>query len=463
MRRKKWLRILGVGVLFALLIVGIVYGPQAGQYLTIISAHAAKVTCSERFIAGRETADILENDIYARRVLSIPAFRLLAVEVDDSLKRVDSRMKLTGWFKDQAVYRDGLGCVLVRDFSADDLQERTGATWQMTEQNGEWPLGTNVNPETKYSELEKALETAFVESETGNYNGARAIIVIHKGKIVGERYADGFDASTPLPGWSMSKTVTAALAGIIIDQTELTVESDNLFDEWKDERANIQLKDLLSMSDGLAFENGTSNPSSDELKQLYLTGDVVSYALEKPAEYRPNEVFNYNNGATNLVIALMRRQFDDREAWLNFPFESLFAPLGMESVVFETDAHDNYLGSSLIYASARDWARFGQLLLQDGEWEGEQILPEGWVEYMISPNSTTNSGWYSNGFIWLGEQGWNMGVDIPADDYWLSGFDGQYVVVIPSKELVIVRMGLTQNENFRTRPDFMEPILQVID
>ncbi|MEM8858948.1 MAG: 6-aminohexanoate hydrolase, partial [Chloroflexota bacterium] len=150
------------------------------------------------------------------------------------------------------------------------------------------------------------------------------------------------------------------------------------------------------------------------------------------------------------------------EDWLNFPYQSLFIPLGMDSAVFETDAHDNFVGSSLIFASARDWARFGQLLLQDGQWQGEHLLPEGWVEYMTSPNSTTNGGWYSNGFIWLGETGWNMGVEIPADDYWLNGFDGQYVVVIPSEDLVIVRMGLTQNGGFHVRPDFVGAILQAL-
>ena len=459
---RRVLKIFGWVVLISLLVgAAFLYRP-VDAYLSVMSAHSAKVVCSERFVAGRITADIVQQDIYPREVLSIRPFRLIQIDVNEELKRVESSLLGTGFYNDEAVYRNGLGCTLVRDFSADELQSISRPTTQAANSEDPWPLGERVTIEPN-AQLEEALKTAFIDSRTGEYNGARAIVVVHKGKIIGERYAEGFDSSTPLPGWSMSKTVTAALAGFLIEDSPLTLESSNLFAEWKDGRANIQLKDLLSMSDGLDFTNGTNDPLSDELQQLYTAGDTVAYAVSKPAKYSPNENFNYNNGAPALVMALVRQQIQNENEWLNFPYDRLFTPLGMTSAQFETDAHHNFNGSSLVYASARDWARIGQLLLQNGRWHDAQLLPEGWAEYMVSPNSTTNGGWYSNGFIWLGETGWNMGVDIPADDYWLNGFDGQFVVVVPSEELVIVRMGLTQNENFHTRLDFMAPILKALE
>ncbi|MEM7336656.1 MAG: serine hydrolase, partial [Chloroflexota bacterium] len=440
---KRILRILLWVVTAVFLIILIILAPTINDYLRIMSAHSAKVTCSERYIAGRAFHDIIATDINEREVLGIPALRMVRVSENSEAQSIQTSLLGTPLYRDEAVFREGFGCVLVDDQSYEQLRASVAPARQDREDAGIWPLGDDVES-VDNPQLDAALEAAFFDSRTGDSIGTRAVVVVHDGKIVGERYAQGFDSETPLIGWSMSKTVTAALAGIMLEETELTLDSTQLFPDWQDERANIPVRDLLSMSDGLDFENGTAQPS-DELRQLYFTDNTVDYALEKPAAFPTNEQFNYSNGSVSLVIGLIRAQVEGETAWVNYPYEKLFDPIGMKTVVFETDAAGNFVGSSLVYASARDWARFGLLLLEDGNWFGEQVLPEGWADYMATPNSTTNGGWYGNGFTWLGEQAWNMGVDIPADDYWLSGFDGQFVIIIPSEELVIVRMGFTPN------------------
>lgn len=451
----KWV---GRLLLVALLIGIILLAQPAHEFTRVMVAHAAKVTCSERFIAGRSADDILVSDIYARRILEIPILNLVRVSVDDAAKRTSSSM--LPFYRDQAVYRDGLGCVLVREQTAEALQAAPSPAVTININEGDmWPLGRQVAyPENPL--LEAALGQAFVDPNTGESNGTRAIVVVQGGQIIGERYAPGFDGQSPMIGWSMSKTVTAMLAGIAIERSDLTLETGQIFPEWDDERAEIQLKDLLAMSDGLDFVNGTDRPS-DELRQLYLVPDTVSYAKEKAAIAPPNERFNYSNGSTSLVMGAMRQHFPDEQSWLNFPYEALFEPLGMSSAVFETDAQNNFVGSSLLYASPRDWARLGLLLQQDGQWFGEQVLPAGWASYIASGNDTTG-GWYGRGFTWRGENSWNMGRDLPQDDYWFQGFDGQYVIIIPSRDLVIVRLGFTPNGWGRVRPELVDSVLQAL-
>lgn len=454
----KW----SLRLLLIVVLMGVVWlAPTVHEYLRIMSAHSAKVTCSERYIAQRPFDEILATDIYAREVQGIPAFNLMRVSLAESAARTHSSLLGLPLYSDSAVYRPGLGCVLVRGASAEALRQAAGPTAVVPPlPEAPWPLGNQVS----YAEnpaLEAALEAAFSNPRTGEPLGTRAVVVVHNGQIIGERYAPGFTPETPLIGWSMTKSVTAMLAGIMLERSDLRLDSDRLFPEWQDERAAVRLKDLLSMSDGLDFVNGTAQPS-DELRQLYFAPDTLAFAAEKPLLYQPGTVFNYANGSTTLVMGLLREQIAQESDWLNFPIEALFAPLGMRSAVWETDPSGLFNGASLLYATPRDWARLGLLMAQEGRWQGEQILPEGWAEYMASPDPATNGGWYGNGFMWRGLPDWNVGVEIPEDDYWMNGFDGQMVIVIPSEDLVIVRMGLTPNGGFNLRPDLVGPILNAL-
>jgi CubicO group peptidase (beta-lactamase class C family) len=281
--------------------------------------------------------------------------------------------------------------------------------------------------------------------------GMRAVVVVHGGRIVGERYGDGISEKTPLLGWSMTKTVNAALIGTVIRAGKLALADKELFVPWKaDGRAAISLADLMAMSSGLQF-NEDYGDVADVTRMLFLEPDMAGFTEAKPLAGEVGKVFNYSSGTAVLLSRLWQNAIGDtdqaREQALAWPRLALFDPLGMQSAVLETDEHGTFVGSSYLYATARDWARFGQFLLQDGVWNGAQILPAGFVSWMREKAPANGS--YGRGQLWLegpGDEGRPGAGDtegLPSDTFWLEGHDGQTVAVVPSKRLVVVRMGLT--------------------
>jgi len=273
---------------------------------------------------------------------------------------------------------------------------------------------------------------------------------VHDGRIVGEIYGEGFSAETPLLGWSMTKTLTAAIIGTIVGEGKMAVADKELFSGWTDARAAISTADLMAMSSGLEF-NEDYGDVTDVTRMLYLESDMASYAAAKPLAGQVGNVFSYSSGTTMLLSRLWQdRVGSDAPSW---PRTKLFAPLGMTSAVLEMDAHGTFVGSSYLYATARDWARFGQFLLQDGVWNGKAILPPGFVAWMREAVPPSR-GAYGRGQLWLrGPEGdvpdspdADVDLGLPDDTFWLEGHDGQSVAVIPSKKLVVVRMGLTPSK-----------------
>jgi CubicO group peptidase (beta-lactamase class C family) len=288
--------------------------------------------------------------------------------------------------------------------------------------------------------------------------GVRAIVVVHHGRIIGERYAAGFSAGTPLLGWSMTKSVVAGLVGLLIKEGTLSLEQTGPWPAQSgDDRARIRIADLLAMSSGLRFNESYGNVS-DVTRMLYLEPDMAAFARAQPLLHPPGEFWSYSSGTANILSRIVQDAAGARGA--AYPRKMLFDPLGMTSATLETDESGTLVGSSYMYATARDWARYGQFLLQQGVWQGREMLPSGYVAMMASPVAASHDQ-YGHGLVWLDRE---PGDKIPADCFWMEGHDGQSVAIIPSRSTVVVRLGLTpDSDNYRPQPlvtavlDALEP------
>ncbi len=298
--------------------------------------------------------------------------------------------------------------------------------------------------------LEKALDAAFAEPGSDKVRKTRAVVVVYDGRLVAERYAPGFDADMPLLGWSMAKSVTNALVGILVREGALDIHRPAPVPEWQgpdDPRRAITLDLLLRMSSGLAFEE-RYDPLYDAVDMLYGSSDFAAFAADKSLAFEPDATWSYSSGTANIVARIVRRAAEERhDHYYDFLRRELFDRIGMTSALMEADSSGTFVGSSYCLATPRDWARFGLLYLQDGLWGGERVLPAGWVAYSTTPTEQAPRGEYG-AFFWL-----NAGApDNPANRLWPSaprdtfaakGYQEQAVIVIPSRKAVLVRFGAT--------------------
>jgi CubicO group peptidase (beta-lactamase class C family) len=438
MNRKKQITI-GVGAA----LVAFVGGGLLYLHLNIApraSGYVSKILCSSVFVSGRDAADVLREDL--------GAYSYVQTSIDHGSGQVDASVYGMGAMT--AVYREGLGCTIAAGADPELLRSRPAPPAATPSRGRPWPTGdvmpTVPLPAYDMDELNRVLDEAFAEpNPVETPIRTRAIVVVHRGRLIAERYAEGYDADTPLLGWSMSKSVTAALIGIAEGDGVLDVDTPAPVPEWAhDGRAAITTDQLMRMSSGLAFEE-VYGALGDATAMLFMSPDTAGYAANSAVSAAPDTVWSYSSGTSNLLARILRDELGD--AYVRYPRERLFDPIGAESFVFEPDASGTFVGSSFTYATARDWARFGMLHLQDGVWEGERILPEGWVARVTTATPTNRRGEYG-GQWWL-----NVGdaqdpsdrrfPTLPRDLYQASGFESQAVVVIPSAELVVVRLGQT--------------------
>jgi CubicO group peptidase (beta-lactamase class C family) len=266
----------------------------------------------------------------------------------------------------------------------------------------------------------------------------------------------GFSATSPLLGWSMTKSVLAGLVGIFIKEGQLTLDRSAGWSDSHDGRERIRIADLLSMTSGLRFNEGYG-AVSDITRMLYLQPDTAGFAHNQPLEHPPGEVWSYSSGSANILSRIVQDSAGKLGAGV--ARAKLFDPLGMTSATLETDEDGTLVGSSYMYATARDWARYGQFLLQEGVWQGQALLPAGYVAMMAKPVASSE-GQYGHGLVWLwGSDAAVPGKNpdtafgIPADTFWMEGHDGQSIAIIPSRQLVIVRLGLTpRGDHYQPQP-----------
>ncbi len=415
----------------------------------ILAGYGSKVMCSAVFVAERNERQVREQD------LSAYMMKLAHFEVNYNDSSVTG--SVFGFAKRKAIYRSGMGATLVSESDEKNirLQHFNLATKPVLNTDTiTWPMGdklTGIFPEAIDSvKLQSAIQKAFAEEDTILPVRTRAVVVLYNGQLIAEQYAEGFTSKTKLAGWSMTKTVTSTLIGILVKLGKLSVDVPAPVPEWRelnDPRHSITIVNLLQQRSGLDFEENYSK-SSDATSMLFEKADMGSYAASRPLKNKPGTAFYYSSGNSNILSRIIRKTLGD-PLYYSFPYQQLFYKLGMYSAVIEPDPSGTYVGSSYMYATARDWARLGLLYLNDGIFNKERILPEGWVAKSTTPASADQRGYGYQ--IWL-----NTGGDTsvkhypaaPADMYYADGFESQFIFVIPSKNLVIVRLGLTQHNNF---------------
>jgi CubicO group peptidase (beta-lactamase class C family) len=443
MKTKKlivWFIIIG-------LVLALIYG--ISLFATIFNGYAAKDVCSCIYLSERSQESIEKNDLNS-------FFVGLPTNVWDKEKRAVTSSFL-GLAKQTAVYRDGLGCALINDSDIESLEKQKYSPKfpAYDPDTVYWPSGDRMRdttpPNLNLNKLNSAIQSALNEGHT------RAIVVAYDTLFMKDAYNHGFDKNKRILGWSMTKSIMNALVGIKVKKNKLKLDGPTPIKEWEgDERFNISLKNLLQMSSGLEWEEDYGK-ISDATIMLFDKSDAAKYAISRPAEFPPDSVWYYSSGTANIISEILRRSSDNYEDYISFPRNALFNNIGMRSMVLETDASGNFVGSSYSFATPRDWARFGLLYLQNGYWGKKQILPDDWVDFTKTP-ATKSKGQYGAQF-WLNSAETPELPDCPSNIYFADGYNGQRVYIIPDYKLVIVRMGLSKKGEF----DYNKFVKSILD
>ena len=425
------------------------YVPPPGDPLAHHASGFAKVMCSAVFVTGLDPDFAAENVGYftapyeERAKLGKPeidrANRAVHVSLPNGVRRT---ARLVG---DQGCITLPIGATGV-SFTPVRVPRRLpdAATTP-------WPMGDALPKDAPpqgvdMARVQQAVDAAFEPAE----GLTAAFVVTYKGRLIGERYGPGISATTPLESWSMGKSVTATMMGVLIQRGVYTLDQPAPIPEWQkpgDPRAKIRIRDILNMSSGIrirAPQDPDYDPSLGYPDHLYLyTGSVNSfqYAATRPPQWPPATVGRYRNTDPVLTNYLVRLGVEKLgEEYLTFPQRAVFDRIGVRTMVMETDPFGNFLTQGYEFASGRDWARLGNLYLQDGVWNGERILPDGWARFV----STLAPAWKADGrpiygaFFWINGTGT---YPVPREAYYMAGAGGQTTLIIPSHDLVVVRLG----------------------
>ncbi len=422
----------------ALVAFVIYYGFITYPQLDLISGFSAKSMASGHFIDHRSQEQIEQQDN------DINLVDKASNSIDEAKQSAFS--SVLGLKKRQAFFRHGLGATLIND-EFDTTKPYLVPKRFKTKPNvfpyGDLDQKDTVFSNVDYLHLNQAVANAFDKVDKKEKR-SRAVLVIYKDKIIAEKYDRGFSKTSKILGWSMTKSLTSAMFGVLEQQGKFDINKPAPILEWKnDDRKLITTHNLLQMNSGLEWLEDY-DAISDVTKMLFLATDMGKEQQDKPALFKPNTHWNYSSGTTNLLSKILRGQFQTHQEYLDFWYKDLIDKIGMHSMLVETDMVGNYVGSSYAWATARDWAKFGLLYLHQGKWNGMQIFSENWVKYTATPTPTSNKNYGAQ--FWLNAGGYYP--DAPRDMYYCSGYQGQMVAIIPSMDLVIVRMGLKGKNGF---------------
>lgn len=395
-------------------------------YLPTASGIVAKQVCSLHFVSGL-------NEKQSRTLYLDPLAGdfadLIYSDIHPASQEVTA--SVIGLYKQKAVYRNGIGCSLIHEGKDFDR------ALALPQKQDFKPLLLNRGHRSTYFDT-LALETALEAHFSKDYLNSLVVVVLHKGQLVAEKYADHITPATPLHGWPMTKSLTATLAGAMIHRGDIELDERGILKN--PELHEITLNHLLRMTSGMELteNNGGWDPNS---QMLFTQADMAAWAQQQELLYEPGDHWSYMSGNTVLAMrSLQNRLGDSLEEQLNGIRKLIFEPLEMYSVVIETDEAGTLQGSSYMYATAHDWARLGQLYLDNGMVGQKRIFPESWIDTITTPTPGSGQG-YGLGF-WLGRPGAGM----PSEGFYMNGFQGQLGYIFPNEELVIVRLGAT---NFR--------------
>ena len=417
--------------------------PSETTQLSHSAGYKALFTCSGYFSAGQSLAEIESNELSGIYV----DYRPFMERVDDAVILEAQKTILVGFDgalpPRAAVWRPGIGCSLLPTGASADMTAwlpsfTEGASTTLTDNST--ALGDNVTLTDNTFALDLLgipVSFAFDSSTYGEGTRTSAVLVLHKGQVVAEQYARGIDRTTPQRTWSVAKSLTSTVIGAAVYQGVLGLDNEAVisdFNKGGDPRRSITLRDVLNMASGLE-----ANTPGSRTDRLYFGGaSIVDTLATRSLEALPGSRFNYSNIDTLIAMRALREALNNDAAYRAFPYSSVLHKIGARHTILETDWHGDYMSSSQVWMTARDMARLGQLYLQNGTWGGERILPRWWVDYVTNPQSPQPDGdfGYSGSFWLIG------GVDgAPRDAYAGLGNRGQHMVIVPSRDLVIVRRG----------------------
>ncbi len=415
----------------------------------VATGFVANILCTETFVSGFDPERTFTETTEAMPGVGLLTWAM-AFHVDRARK--DVTVTLLGFGGSHAVYRSGAGCYLDHGGAAAEIAVPPAdqAPALLPQIAGPAPVAP-ASPE-----LAAALDRAFAEPAQPPFRHTRAVVIMKDGRIIAERYADGVNVDTPLLGFSATKSVTSALTGILVRQGKLALDQPAPVAAWRDPndpRHAITIDQLLRHTAGLGL--GSSLEASlgsafEPVNQMkFEEPDMAAYAESIRLATAPGTAWSYHDGNYLILSRLIENAVGGRPSdYLRFARDELFVPLGMRHVTIEFDGSGTPEGSSQMLASARDWARFGQLYLDDGVVGGRRILPEGWVKYSASPTPDAFVGYGAGFWTNLGNSrgaNYRLGEGWPRDAFMAKGTIGQYVIIIPSQHLVIARFGRTVN------------------
>jgi len=407
----------------------------------VACGYKAKVLCTAIFGSGRDLDPQHADEISADSYWLLRPFRAVV-----DRERAAVTASFLGTRTHTAIHRPGFGATLIysrlrsHEAAAPARPERSVAM-------GRNPRSSvsNARP-SSHPAVQRIVDQAFDEPNRARLRRTHAVLVVHDGEIIAERYARGVGIDTPLPGWSMAKSVLNALVGLLVADGRLTLDQRDLLPAWRspDPRGAIALEDLLRMRSGLRFAEAYGNPWSDVLHMLFNCPDAAGYAASRPLDTAPGRVWSYASGTSNILSAIVRRTVGDAD-YPSWPKRALFDRIGMPSAVLEPDASGTFVCSSFMLATARDWARYGQLWADGGRANGTEVLSADWIRFSTTPSRESTDGRY--GAHWWLKLNPEIGGNDPAaaaiapDAFFAIGHEGQTLTIIPSQRLVIVRLG----------------------
>jgi CubicO group peptidase (beta-lactamase class C family) len=430
------------GVVFTgIVVAGVFLRPD--RPLRIGTGTVAHDLCSGVFVSGLGPDRVFADSLAPRAGLSLIA-GAMSWRVDRTERSVTA--SLLGLIEARAVAYDGLGCILWQGEPPNGLPSAPEMAALRSPMPPRPKLAGSAMVEPTSPKLEAALDRAFLERDQPPFRRTAAVLILHDGRIIAERYAPGYGVDTPILGFSLTKSVMNALTGILVLQGRLQPGERAPVPAWSDPddlRHLITVEQLIRMTSGLDLDEenaGFANPSD---QMLYLARDMTGFAEKAKLVAPPGTRWAYSSGSTHILAQIIRDRTGGQPLdALDFAQRELFDPLGMRNPVVELDSTGTMVGSHYMLATARDWARFGQLYLNDGVVDGRRILPEGWVEFSARATLGTN---YGAGF-WTNrtttpEANARVAAGMPRDAFFASGNLGQRIVILPSQHLVIVRMG----------------------
>jgi CubicO group peptidase (beta-lactamase class C family) len=437
MSRKLVAGALILAILIALVTLGIAFRPD--RAIRVATGFVARTVCSKTFVSGLDPQTVFAETLDRRGIRRLRW--ALRYHLDRGHNIVDT--SLVGLFGSRAVFHEGLGCVLQHGpvepyvLKVDIAALKAAKTPPLLPE-----IAGAAAVEPSDAKLKAALDHAFEDPAEPPFRRTKAVVVVRDGKVIAERYADGIGVDTPLLGFSMTKSVVNALIGLLTQQGLVTPSFTAPIAEWRgDPRREIEIEHLMRMTSGLALDE--TNSGFDLSSQMvYLHNDMAGFAVQAPLIAPPGTRWAYSSPSTQILARIIRDAVGGPEQTLRFAWRELFNPLGMRNVTLEFDGTGTLQGSSSMLASARDWARFGLLYLQDGMAGGQRILHEDWVDLSASATLDTDygAGFWTNRSEHPRAKG-RIAMGIPRDAFFAFGDMGQRIVILQSQRMVIVRLG----------------------